>query len=149
MKKQWDKLKKVPKYLITKRLPVESVNAILGTIIAKTKGKAQAKAIELTGVADALAIIYSSLSDSQLLLAEESLILWEQPANQHSITDTNPRGGGKPRKPGIAKSANLALSLTPEGYEFYRCHPNKSRLVSELIDREAGARSIDTIIGKT
>lgn len=116
--------------------------SIFGTIIAKSRAVATAKAIELTSIPWPVVAIYSSLSDSELELAEQSRILWEQPDTKHPVTATNPRGGGKPRNPGIAKAANLSLSLSPAGYEFYTNHPNKSKLVSELIDQEAVLNNI-------
>jgi hypothetical protein len=52
-----------------------SFNAILGTITARSKVAATKKAIELTGIADPIVLIYSSLDDSELEMAELAPIL--------------------------------------------------------------------------
>jgi hypothetical protein len=74
----------MPKYLIldpeivtrspTNR-PIFSFNAIIGTIIARSKVAATKRAIELTGMEDPIALVYSELDESELEMARLAPIL--------------------------------------------------------------------------
>lgn len=63
--------------------PVES---IIGIVKAENKSIAKAKAIELTGIARPLVVIYSSLTNQELKFAETATILWTQPSGNRDIT---------------------------------------------------------------
>jgi hypothetical protein len=55
--------------------PLFCYNAILGTIVARSKIAATKKAIELTGIDDPIVLNFTSLDDSELEMAELAPIL--------------------------------------------------------------------------
>jgi hypothetical protein len=108
-------------------------NAILGTIEAKSRAVAKLKAIELTGILNPIVAIYSSLSASELEMAESAPILWTQPEGQPK-TNINPRGAGKIRT-GQRRSATLT-GLSDAATDKLDTVDNKSQYLVNLIERD-------------
>jgi hypothetical protein len=107
-------------------------NAILGTITAKSRAVATAKAIELTGISRPIVTIYLSLSDDELEMANLAKILWEQP-NGNPKTDTNPRGAGRRSKYDQTIRINLDVGLSEDDACWWRSLSNKTAMLRELI----------------
>lgn len=99
--------------------PIFSFNAILGTIIARSKVAATKKAIELTGIGNPIALIYSELDDSELKIAGLAPIL------------DAPAPIGRPLS-GHRRSLTLT-GLSDAEAEWFDDLPNKSKTVSRLI----------------
>jgi hypothetical protein len=139
----------MPKYLILNSSVVKCssisgefiycAESALGTIEAKSKTIAVAKAIELTGIAYPIVAIYSSLKGEELKIAEQAQSLWIQP-NGNPKTMTNPRGSGRPAKHDETISVNLRLGLSIEAANWYRLQKNKSKSISLLIIEAASTK---------
>jgi hypothetical protein len=131
----------MPKYLIinpaidTKPISQQIIytkESILGTIIAKSRPTAKAKAIELTNIPNPLIVIYSSLTDKERELAESAPILWTQPEGNPK-TAQNPRGAGYVKKYPQSIRITLDVGLEDREAEWYRSQPNKTALLREWI----------------
>lgn len=118
----------MPKYLIidpaiATRSPTNKsifmFNAIVGTIIARSRVAATKIAIELTGIADPIVLIYSELDDGELEMAELAPVL------------NAPAPVGRPLN-GYRRSLTLT-GLTDADVEWFDRLPNKSKTVLKLI----------------
>lgn len=135
----------MPKYLIINpaiatRSPISQKliyckASIIGTIEAKSRAVAKAKAIELTNIPTPIVAIYSSLSGSELELAKLAPILWTQPAG-NLVTKTNPRGAGYAKRYPQTIRITLDVGLSDEGAKWYRSQPNKTSLLRDWIESQ-------------
>jgi hypothetical protein len=121
------------KYLITEPASLGRPPRILGTIIAKSRPIALAKAIELTGIPHPIVVTYSSLTDRELELAKSAKILWTQPESKPK-TKTNPRGAGPIPREGELLTISVKTRVSAEALEWYRSQPNKSRALAKLME---------------
>jgi hypothetical protein len=110
--------------------------SIIGTIIAKSRTVAKAKAVELTNIPWPVVEIYSSLSHSELELAEWSKILWTQPEGK-PVTDTNPRGAGYRSKYDKTVRINLDVGMSEGAAEWWQSQRNKTAVLREFVESQA------------
>jgi hypothetical protein len=120
-------------YLITEPASLGRPPKKLGTIIAKSRPVALAKAIELTDIPHPTIAIYSSLTDRELELAKSAPILWTQPESKPK-TKTNPRGAGPIPREGELLTISVKTRVNAEALEWYRSQPNKSRALAQCLE---------------
>jgi hypothetical protein len=128
-------------YLITETASLGRPRRILGTIIAKSRPVALAKAIELTGIPRPIVVTYSSLTDRELELAKSAPILWTQPESKPK-TKTNPRGAGPIPREGELLTISVKTRVNAEALEWYRSQPNKSRALAQCLEDAVEVRHL-------
>jgi hypothetical protein len=110
--------------------------SIIGSIKAKTRSVARAKAIEITGIPNPIVIIKSAAWYEECRQAERTQILWTQPEPKPK-TATNPRGSG----PRVGEGEVLVIStrtrVDRRAWNWYHQQENKSSTIARLIEAAA------------
>jgi hypothetical protein len=110
--------------------------SIVGTIKAKIRSVALAKAIEITRIPNPIILISSAASNDERHEASLKAILWTQPEPKPK-TATNPRGSGPRAGEGEVLVISTRTRVDRRAWNWYHQQENKSSTIARLIEAAA------------